>query len=128
MSTPTRSKAEIDATAVQTALTDAANARFIAAADIQIQDAIAAGQFFVNCETGDDIDPRTVFQYYADLGYGVEFPDYPTNLALQPAELFGPYWQNFWSNGGFIPQRLKKPYRLIISWKTPPSFLPYPQF
>lgn len=125
MSIP-RSQAEIDAQAAQDALTAEANARFIAAADIQIQTAIEQGKFYVNCETQDDIDPRTVFQHYADLGYGVSFPDYPTNLALQPAELFGAYWINFWTNGGFIPSRLKKPYRLIISWKTPVPFLPYP--
>lgn len=125
MSIP-RSQAEIDAQTALDALTAAANARFIAAADIQITEAIAQGKFYVNCLTEDAIDPKTVFQYYADLGYGVAFPDYPTNLSLQPAELFGPYWINFWSNGGFIPQNLKKPYRLIISWKTPPTYLQFP--
>jgi hypothetical protein len=118
----TRSQAEIDAQAAFDAATAAANARFIAAADIQIQIAIDDGKFYVSCTTEDNIDPRTVFQYYADLGYGVSFPDYPTNLALQPAELFGAYWINFWVNGGFIPQNLKKPYRLIISWKMPVPF------
>lgn len=122
----TRSQAEIDAQTELDALTAAANARFIAAADIQIQDAIDQGKFYCSCETQDDIDPKTIFQYYADLGYGVSFPDYPTNLALQPAELFGAYWINFWSNGGFIPRLLKKPYRLIIAWKTPVPFLPFP--
>lgn len=125
MSIP-RSQAETDAQTARDAITSAADALFIAAADIQIQDAVDRGLFYVNCETTEDIDPRTVFQYYADLGYGVSFPDYPTNLSLQPAELFGPYWINFWTNGGFIPQRLKKPYRLIISWHTPPTFLPFP--
>lgn len=114
----TRSQAEIDADAAKAVLVAAANARFIAAADIQIQEAIDQGQFWCSCITVDDIDPQTVFQHYADLGYGVSFPDYPANLALQPAELFGAYWINFWSNGGFLPQLLKKPYRLIISWKT----------
>lgn len=118
----TRSQAEIDAQTALDALTAAANARFIAAADIQIQTAIDEGRFWANCETIDDIDPKTIFEYYANLGYGVCFPDYPTNLALQPAELFGPYWVNFWTNGGFIPSRLKKPYRLIIAWKQPIPF------
>lgn len=125
MSIP-RSTAQTEAQAANDALVLAANNRFIAAADQQITDAIARGAFFANCQTFDDIDPKTIFQYYANLGYGVEFPDYPTNLALQPAELFGAYWMNFWTNGGFIPQNLKKPYRLIISWKTPPPFLPFP--
>lgn len=126
MSTPTRSQAQIDAQAAEDALVAAANARFILASDIQIAEAINQGKFFVNCITEDNISPRTVFQYYANLGYGVSLPDYPTNLSLQPAELFGAYWINFWSNGGFIPQNLKKPYRFIIAWKTPISFLPFP--
>lgn len=122
----TRNQAEIDADAAKAIAVTAANNRFIAAADIQIQEAIDQGQFFVSCSTTDDIDPQTVFQYYANLGYGVSFPDYPTNLALQPAELFGAYWINFWSNGGFLPRLLKKPYRLLISWKTPVPFYPFP--
>lgn len=126
MSTPTRSQSQIDAQAANDTLTVAANARFIAAADLQIQEAINQGKFYCSCVTQDDIDPRTVFQHYADLGYGVSFPDYPANLSLQPAELFGAYWINFWTNGGFIPQNLKKPYRLIIAWKTPVPFLPFP--
>ena len=126
MSTPTRSQAQIDAQAANDTLTADADARFIAAADIQIAEAIAQGKFYANCITEDDINPKTIFQYYADLGYGVSLPDYPTNLALQPAELFGAYWINFWSNGGFIPQNLKKPYRFIIAWKTPVPFLPFP--
>jgi hypothetical protein len=125
MSIP-RSQAETDANVAQAAVIAAADARFIAAADIQIQDAINQGKFYATCVTTDDIDPRTIFQYYANLGYGVSFPDYPTNLALQPAELFGAYWMNFWTNGGFIPQLLKKPYRLIIAWKNPAPFLPFP--
>lgn len=118
MSIP-RSTAETDAQTELDTLTAAANARFIAAADIQITEAIDQGLFWCDCITTDDIDPKTIFQYYAGLGYGVCFPDYPQNLNLQPAELFGAYWINFWSNGGFIPRLLKKPYRLIISWKTP---------
>lgn len=114
-----RDQAQTDAQAANDTLTADANARFIAAADAQIQTAIDQGKFYVTSQTLDDIDPRTVFQHYADLGYGVSFPDYPTNLALQPAELFGAYWINFWTNGGFIPSRLKKPYRMIISWKNP---------
>lgn len=121
-----RSQAETDATTANNAAIAAANARFIAAADIQIQEAIDQGQFWVSATTTDDIDPQTVFKHYADLGYGVSFPDYPTNLSLQPAELFGAYWVNFWSNGGFVPQLLKKPYRLLITWKTPVTFYPFP--
>lgn len=125
MSIP-RSTAETNAQIADDAIEAAANARFIAAADIQIAEAIAQGRFWVDCITTDHIGIRTVFQYYANLGYGVSLPDYPTNLALQPAELFGAYWINFWSNGGFLPHLIKKPYRLLITWKTPIGFIQFP--
>jgi hypothetical protein len=121
-----RTQAQTEAQTALDEVTAAANARFIAAADIQIQEAILQGEFWISATTTDDIDPETVFRHYADLGYGVSFPDYPTNLSLQPAELFGAYWINFWSNGGFIPRLLKKPYRLLISWHTPVPFYPFP--
>lgn len=115
MSIP-KSTALTNAQTANDTLTAAANARFIAAADQQITDAIAQGVFYVTCWSEDDIDPRLVGQHYIDLGYGVSLPDYPMNLILQPAELFGEFWINFWTNG-FIPSNMKKPYRFIISWK-----------
>jgi len=122
----TRDQAQTDAQTANDDLTAAANARFIAAADIQIQEAIAQGKFFISAYTTENINPQTVFQHYTDLGYNVSFPDYPVNLALQPAELFGAFWVNFWSNGGFIPALLKKPYRFLIIWKMPVPFVPFP--
>jgi hypothetical protein len=125
MSMP-RDTTEASTNVIKDANTLAANAAFIAAADLQIQEAVARGVFWVSTQTASDINPETVFKHYADLGYGVSFPDYPTNLSLQPAELFGSYWVNFWSNGGFIPSLLKKPYRLLISWKTSNGFNQFP--
>lgn len=113
----TKSQAETDAQIAHDALTDAANTRFIAAADQQITEAIAQGVFYINALSEDDIDPMVVGQYYSDLGYIVSFPDYPQNLILQPAELFGQFWINFWSSGLQIPANLKKPYRFLISWQ-----------
>lgn len=98
-------------------IVDAANTRFIAAADQQITEAIAQGVFWVNCQTFDlNVDIKTVFMHYADLGYGVSLPDYPTNQMLQPAALFGEFWINYWTNK-LMPRDVKKPFRMIISWK-----------
>lgn len=115
MSIP-KSTAESQAETALDAITLAANTRFIAAADLQITAAIAQGVFFINCWSTDDISVREVAQHYLDLGYGISMPDYPQNLIMQPAELFGEFWINFWSNG-FIPSTMKKPYRILISWK-----------
>lgn len=118
MSSITKDQAETQADIANNALTDAANTRFIDATDIQIQKAIAQGEFFVNCECFDpNIDPKIIFDYYTNLGYGVTFPDYPTNLMLQPAQLFGEFWINFWTNN-LIPANVKtNPLRFLISWK-----------
>lgn len=111
-----KSTALTNAQANNDTLTAAANARFIAATDQQITDAIAQGFFYVTAWTTDNINTLTVAQYYLNLGYGVSLPDYPQNLILQPAELFGEFWINFWTNG-FIPSVMTKPYRFTISWK-----------
>jgi hypothetical protein len=116
MSIP-RSTAQTEAQTNHDADVAAANARFIAAVDQQITDAIALGFFYVNSLSADDIDPMVVGQYYSDLGYIVSFPDFPQNLILQPAELFGEFWINFWTSGMQIPTNLTKPYRFIIAWK-----------
>jgi len=119
MSSISKSQAEIDAQIAHDALTAAANTRFITAADLQIQEAINLGKFWIECISSDDIDPQVIFQYYADLGYGVSFPDYPVDMFLiqGPANLFGDLWVNYWANSGFMPSSLKKPYRFMIYWK-----------
>jgi hypothetical protein len=117
MSSITKSQAEIDAQIAHDALVAAANARFIAAADIQITEAIARGVFFANCETFEtDIDPKLIYDYYAALGYKISFPDLPLHdLSQQPAQLFGEFWINFWNNG-LVPKNMKHPIRIIFAW------------
>ncbi len=116
MSIP-KSQANTESTAAHDTIVAAANAKFIAAADVQIDEAIDRGVFWVNCQTFDlEVDPKTVFMHYADLGYKVELPDYPTNRMLQPAELFGEFWVNYWTNS-LIPRDIKKPFRMIIRWE-----------
>lgn len=112
----TKDQAKTDAEAANTTLTSEADQRFIDAADAQIQEAIDQGLFYINCQTYDvKVNPKNIFEYYSGLGYGVSFPDYPTNLMLQPAQLFGEFWINFWSNS-LVPTSLKTPVRFLISW------------
>lgn len=111
------SQANSDALIAHTALVAAANQRFIDAADIQIQEAIVQGKYWVNCETFEEnIDPKALFDYYAALGYKVSFPDFTAHdLSQQPAQLFGEFWINFWNNG-LIPSSTKLPLRIILGW------------
>lgn len=116
MSIP-KSQAETEAQAAHDTIVSAANQRFIDAADTQIEEAIDLGKFWVNCHTFDlEVDFKMVFMHYADLGYGVSLPDYPSNQMLQPASLFGEFWINYWTNN-LVPRDPKKPFRMIISWK-----------
>lgn len=112
-----KSQAESDSTTEHDTLVAAANARFIADADVQIQEAIAQGKFWINCTTFEaDLDPKAVFDYYAGLGYSVAFPDYSHHdLSQQPAQLFGAFWTNFWNNE-LVPKCLKVPLRIVIGW------------
>jgi hypothetical protein len=118
MSTPTKDQAQTDAQAANDAIVAAANQLFIDNTDAAIQVAISQGVFFVDSLAFDkNVDPRAIFDHYANLGYGVSFPDFVQNQQLQPAELFGDFWINFWQNN-LVPQvRNKYPIRFLISWK-----------
>lgn len=119
MSSVTKTQAEIDAQAALDAIYDAANARFIANADIQIQQAIDQGLFFVNCTTSDDVDPAAIFTYYTDLGYQVRFPDYPKNSTpTAPPDSNSGFWVSSWLNTGLTRTKLEKPYRFLIIFKN----------
>jgi len=112
----TKDQANTDATTAHDAIQAAANTNFYTLVDAQIQEAIAQGKFQVNCWTTEDVDLSTAFQYYADLGYAVSFPDYPTNLDFQPAQMFGAFWEDFWANVIHTSQ-IKNPARMIIAWR-----------
>lgn len=117
MATPTKSQAQTDAQTAEDALVAAANQLFIDNTDVAIEAAIDQGEFFVNSAAYDhNVDPRAIFDYYTNLGYSVSFPDYPQNLALQPAQLFGEFWINYWNNN-LVPNLKKYPIRFLISWK-----------
>lgn len=97
-------------------LTDDANQRFIDAADAQIAAAISQGLYSIGAVCWEEkIDPKAIYEYYSNLGYSVEFPDFPQTLLIQPANLFGQFWINFWTNGN-VPVTSKKPLRFLISW------------
>jgi len=117
MATPTKSQAEADAQAAHDDLVEAACDLFIENTDLAIEAAIDQGVFFVNTSAFDkNVDPKVIFDYYTNLGYGVSFPDYPQNLMLQPAQLFGEFWINYWQNN-LVPAAQKYPLRFLISWK-----------
>lgn len=113
----TKAQAQSQSTAADEVLTNLENTRFIAAVDYQILDAIAQGKYFVNSNTWPGVDPKEVCQTYIDLGYQVYFPDYPTSMAYQPAQLFGEFWDAFWAQNSYIPPSIKNPVRIIISWE-----------
>jgi len=116
-------------TASKTALTAAqvaANTQFYANVDAQIAQAQAQGLFEINATTSQNVDLPTVFSYYVNLGYAVYFPDYPASLDNQPQQLFGQYWEAYWSNILYLTP-LKNPCRMNISWAQPnPGPIPFP--
>ena len=112
----TRDQANTAAEAAKAAIQTAEDALFIANIDAQITEAIAQGRFQVSATSSKGVSLKTVFDYYANLGYIVWFPDYPTNLNYQPVDLFGAYWELYWTNQ-FLRYRLKNPTRMVISWK-----------
>lgn len=119
MATIPRDQANTETDTAHQALVDAANARFIAAADVQIQEAIDQGKYWIQCITFEqDLDPKYIFDYYATQeGYNVAFPDYSHHdLSQQPAQLFGEFWNNFWNNER-VPRCLKTPLRIVIGWR-----------
>lgn len=119
MASITKTQAQIDAEAAQDAIWAAANAKFIAEADIQIQQAIAQGLFFVNCQTSDDVNPTDLFTYYTQLGYQFQFPGYSkySQPTAPPDEFRDGFYVSAWLNTGLTRQKLEKPYRFLIIWK-----------
>jgi hypothetical protein len=112
----TRDQANAAAQTSLTAIQLAANTQFIANVDAQIAEAITQGRFQISAVTSLDVDLQTVFSHYVNLGYMVFFPDYPNNLNIQPVELFGQYWVDYWNHIlSLFP--LKNPARMTISWK-----------
>lgn len=109
------STAQTDSDAALAALKAADNANFIVDADKQITDAIALGKSEISATTFGDCDILDIFNYYANLGYHIEFPDLIQGQKFQPADLFGEFWIEFWNNT-LIPHNQMNPVRIIIRW------------
>lgn len=93
------------------------NAIFIAAADVQITQAIALGQNYIATTTWGNVNTKDIFTHYHDLGYNCWFPDEPLSHGLVPAQMFGEFWEAFWNNTLFLAN-VKNPCRMIISWQV----------
>lgn len=112
----TRDQANSEAKAARSAIQIAADNQFIANVDLQIAEAIAQGNFRISAVTSENVSLHIIFNYYADLGYFVSFPDYPANLNIQPVELFGQYWNDYWLHLlSLYP--IRNPARINISWR-----------
>jgi len=114
-----KTQAQSEAEAAQAAIWAAANAKFIAEVDAQIQLAIAQGLYFVNCTTSEDVNPADLFTYYTNLGYQFQFPGYSkySQPTAPPDELGNGFYVSAWLNTGLTRQKLEKPYRFLIIWK-----------
>lgn len=112
----TKDQSNTSANAAKLATQTAEDTLWIANIDAQIAEAVAQGKFRISAISSKGVDLKTVFQYYANLGYVVWFPDYPTNLNYQPVDLFGAYWDLYWTNQ-FALYRIKNPARMIVSWR-----------
>lgn len=115
MSTPSKAASNAASTTDLAALQADANARFIADANVLIDEATAQGKFFVYMTSFQYVDLEYINTYFFNLGYRVSFPD--ANLTHgQPAELFGEFWDQFWQHNG-VPPHLKNPTRVGLNWR-----------
>lgn len=115
---PNALTAQTDSQTELTALQLAANTLFIDQAALVISNQIDQGLFVAYVTTFEDCDINALVTYFVGLGYGVFFPDQfkITGTQGQPAELFGPSWEQFWANGG-LPPDMRNPVRMAIVWK-----------
>lgn len=114
---PNRNTANTNATTSLTAINSAFDQVFIDDANIAILQAISLGQFKVSLTTNKNCDTKTLHNYFVGLGYVVSYPDVndlPGSTPMQPAELFGMSWDQFWANN---PPSLPSPVRIILSWQ-----------
>ena len=113
----TKDQANTDSTTEKAAEQADALTRYVADADALIQNAIDQGKFHATTYSYDpNLVPTDVIDYYTALGYKVGFPDYLNNLALQPAQLFGEFWVNFWS-GVQAPNPVTLPLKITLNWE-----------
>lgn len=113
---PSAATANTDSTATNTADVAAAEAEFIAATTVLINQAISNGLFCVEPFLPLLVTPSYVSTYFTNLGYKVVFPIIPP----------GPYWPPIYIPEvlppGYIPPNTPMqigPPRILISWSTP---------
>lgn len=119
---PSRNTANTNATAAKATLQSDADSRFISDAGDAILSAISFGKLSVTLSTFDNCDLQALHDYFVGLGYAVSYPGLAMlpgsqPAFLQPAELFGIFWAEFWA-GNNVPH-LHNPVRLTLSWRTP---------
>jgi hypothetical protein len=125
MSTPPANNVNKTATKARNEIQVAANASFIAAADLIIADASSRGLHLVRVTLFENVNLQDIVTYYQNLGYVVAAP-LPPNVGEQPAQLFGEFWESFWENPTFYFSINGFPAirEIYISWyQNPPEFL-----
>jgi hypothetical protein len=117
---PLASVAKTDSEADLTALKDAANQNFINDAIVAIAQANANGQFEVFMTTHEYCDVRYLAKYFQNLGYSINFPEYPWTHGGQPAELFGQAYIDYWEfQLTYMVRDMKNPIRIGFGWIIP---------
>lgn len=118
-----RNTANANSTTAFNAIQTAADTYWIANVDSQIATAITLGQFTITAMADTSVNLNTVFQYYANLGYNVSFPDFANqnggflpSIINQPANLFGSNWNQYWM-GLLTLSLVQTPCRISIAWQ-----------
>lgn len=116
----TNAVSNTNATAAHLALETAANAQFIANADLAIADATTQGQFCVYVYSLKYMNFQTILDYYLALGYVIGMPSCQT-WGCNPAGLFGQFWVDYWGHVWHTHKccRCRLPCQVVISWKLP---------
>lgn len=120
MSTPTQSEALAAAMAAQSALTDAANALFIANATNVINDLISQGKYEVFLNHVKHVSFKDISTYFRGLGYTTGVPTCPS---WEFGYFYGQYWTG-WEWGWWRDRQIcgcGTPCKILISWQGPAS-------
>lgn len=114
MATPIESVTNAAALAAANIIKSAANARFIADADIAIASAASQGKLQVCLSSLKDMSFKDVSNYYVALGYKIGM--YGCTWGnCQPSNLFGQFWLNYWNNNQICT--CTPPCKIIILWQ-----------
>lgn len=125
MSIPS-SLAKTNAETAENLATAAANTAFIANLDQTITEAIAQGAEWANTFVPPEVDLNAILAHYSPLGYSISFPNVE-KPDLDPKRVIDnslPFDYGYYGYGSpypysgiYFPRKLRRPDRLIISWK-----------